>query len=244
VSPRRSWTRRRRAWRSRAGVQLGEPLPPVSKSFLQSASDIIRLGVAEDLLDLVDSGEDAVSLAHGVFAGQWSREFSRLHLGLRTGSENIRAACDALLRCVRDATRGLGGPGLARSSSRSCLPLVTAHCAEEIRAHGEALVTVRNLEAGVRRTDGREQRFEAFKAPALAPLSEAPVRNFAVDQVMFEGLAESDFRAAFVCWARFTAPDGTRWEIGYDGAAEDYLEPRGPSPTSRSSCLSPLTGSP
>lgn len=90
----------------------------------------------------------------------------------------------------------------------------------------EALVTVTKVEAGVRRTDGREQRFEAFKAPALAPLSEAPVRNFQIDRAMFEGLVESDFKAAFIWWARFTAPDGSRWEIGYDGAADDYLEPQ------------------
>jgi hypothetical protein len=90
----------------------------------------------------------------------------------------------------------------------------------------EALVTVRNLEAGVRRTDGREQRFEAFKAPALAPLSNAPVTNFVVDNALIDGLGERDFRAAFVWWARFTGPDGIRWEIGFDGATNDYLEPR------------------
>ena len=43
---------------------------------------------------------------------------------------------------------------------------------------------------------------------------------------MSEGLVESDFQALFVWWARFTAPDGTRWEIGYDGETRDYIEPR------------------
>jgi hypothetical protein len=38
---------------------------------------------------------------------------------------------------------------------------------------------------------------------------------------MFEGLVKSDFRQAFVWWARFTAPDSLRWENGYDGAADD-----------------------
>jgi len=91
----------------------------------------------------------------------------------------------------------------------------------------EALVTVTKLEAGVRRKDdGREQRFEAFNAPALAPLSNAPVNNFEVDRAMFDGLVESDFAAVFVWWARFTAPDGMRWEIGYDGETLDYIEPR------------------
>jgi hypothetical protein len=90
----------------------------------------------------------------------------------------------------------------------------------------EALITVRDVEAGVRRTDGREQGFDAFKAPALAPLHNAPVTGFDVDTAIFEGLVESNFQAAFVRWARFTAPDGTRWEIGYDGATGDYLEPR------------------
>lgn len=90
----------------------------------------------------------------------------------------------------------------------------------------EALVTVTKLEAGVRRRDGREQRFQDFNAPALAPLHDAPVRGFEVDPVLFEGLVESDFRAEFVWWARFTAPDGTRWEIGFDGATNDYNEPR------------------
>jgi hypothetical protein len=42
-----------------------------------------------------------------------------------------------------------------------------------------------------------------------------------VDQEMFEGLVKSDFRQAFVWWARFTAPDSIRWENGYDGAADD-----------------------
>lgn len=90
----------------------------------------------------------------------------------------------------------------------------------------EALVTVTKLEAGVRRKDGREQRFQAFRAPALAPLHDAPVQNFEVDPGLFEGLVESDFRSGFVWWARFTGPDGTRWEIGFDGAADDYTEPR------------------
>jgi hypothetical protein len=90
----------------------------------------------------------------------------------------------------------------------------------------EALVTVTKLEVGARRTDGREQRFEAFKAPALAPLEKAPVNNFEIDPWMLEGLVESDFQAAFVWWVRFTAPDGTRWEIAFDGAAHDVVEPR------------------
>jgi hypothetical protein len=90
----------------------------------------------------------------------------------------------------------------------------------------EALVTVTKLEAGVRRSDdGREQRFEEFKAPALAPLHDAPV-SAEVERTMFEGLVESDFQAAFVWWVRFTAPDGTRWEIAHDGAAHDFAEPR------------------
>ena len=42
----------------------------------------------------------------------------------------------------------------------------------------EALVTVTKLAAGVRRADdGREQQFDAFNAPALAPLHDAPVRG-------------------------------------------------------------------
>jgi len=76
-----------------------------------------------------------------------------------------------------------------------------------------------------RQTGGREQRFEAFNAPALAPLEKAPVNNFEIDPTMFEGLVESDFAAAFLWWVRFTAPDGTRWEIGFDGAANDFIEP-------------------
>jgi hypothetical protein len=104
--------------------------------------------------------------------------------------------------------------------------LLTMLSASFLIENKEALVTVTKVEAGVRRTDGREQRFEAFKAPALAPLHTAPVNGFEVETSMFEGLVESDFKEAFVWWARFTAPDGTRWEIGYDGAANDYVEPR------------------
>jgi hypothetical protein len=91
----------------------------------------------------------------------------------------------------------------------------------------EALVTITNVHAGVRRhADGREQRFEAFNAPALAPLEKTRVANFEVDREMFEGLVESDYKVAFVWWAHFTAPDGTRWEIAYDGATDSYPEPR------------------
>jgi hypothetical protein len=104
--------------------------------------------------------------------------------------------------------------------------LLTRLNAQFLIENKEALVTVTRLEAGVRRKDGREQHFDAFNAPALAPLSEAPVRNFEVDPAMFEGLVESDFEAAFVWWVRFTAPDGTRWEIGYEGETRDYIEPR------------------
>jgi hypothetical protein len=105
--------------------------------------------------------------------------------------------------------------------------LLTRLSAAFLIENKEAGVTVTKVEAGVRRIkDGREQRFEAFNAPALAPLEKAPVSGFELDPAMFEGLVESDFQAAFVWWARFTAPDGTRWEIAYDGAQNEYLDPK------------------
>lgn len=92
----------------------------------------------------------------------------------------------------------------------------------------EGLVTITRLEAGARRDDGREQRFD-FKQAALEPLGKATVRA-EITRDMFEGLVESDFQAAFTWWVHFTGPDGIRWEIGYDGAAQDLLEPRALTP--------------
>lgn len=87
----------------------------------------------------------------------------------------------------------------------------------------EATVTVTNVETGARRRDdGRVERFEAFRAPGLAPLETAPAESFRLSREIIDGLADNDFEQAFVFWARYTTPDGTRWETTYDPAANDH----------------------
>src|SRR5205085_1121857 len=91
----------------------------------------------------------------------------------------------------------------------------------------EAAVTVTEVETGVRRRDdGREQRFEAFKAAALAPFEKTPVFGFVLAQEIFEGLTDPDYTSAFLFWAHFTAPDGRRWAVIYDpeGRSHDYVQ--------------------
>jgi len=88
---------------------------------------------------------------------------------------------------------------------------------EYIIENKEATVTVTEVVTGVRRkNDGREEQFDAFKAPALAPLEKAPVRGFQLPLEIFDGLAEDDYEVAFLFWVRFTSTDVGRWEVVYD----------------------------
>jgi hypothetical protein len=81
----------------------------------------------------------------------------------------------------------------------------------------EAAITVTDVTTGARRKDdGREHTFEAFGAPALAPLEKAPVQNVSLPEDIFDGFTEQDYKEAFVFWTRFTAPGYVRWEVVYD----------------------------
>jgi len=78
--------------------------------------------------------------------------------------------------------------------------------------------TVRDITTGIRRKDdAREHVFTSHRVGALKAGESSEVRNVgSIPRDLLAGVHESDPVGAFLWWVRFTARDGTRWEVAYD----------------------------
>lgn len=82
--------------------------------------------------------------------------------------------------------------------------------------------SVGDVTTGVRTRDGRDHRFERYRAQLLAAGESSVVANVgSIPREFLDGVNENAPFDAFLFWARFKDREGVRWEVVYDPASRE-----------------------